>query len=742
MSVTTERSGTYVGAPLDRVDGRIKVRGEARYAGDTPAEQLLYGVLVQSRIARGRIVALDDTAARAFPGVVEVMTFRNAPRIKELAFDFAVPMTEQLAPLQDERIRYDGQHVALVLAETFEAARDAAALVDVRYAAEPSVTSLDVATEIVWPEEWFGSPPQSRRGDPDGAYARADVRLDAAYATPAEHHVPMEPSATLAQWQGANLVVHDATQYVLGTRAVLAAAFDLKPEQVQVLSPFIGGGFGCKGFVWAHPLIAAMGARLTGRPVKVVLTREQTFTSHGYRTETEQRIRVGASRDGTLQAILHDVRNTTSQVGMFVELAGRVSSFLFACPNVAISHAVARLDVPTPTAMRAPGEAPGTFALGSALDELAYACGLDPLEVLRRNHTGHDADEDRPYSSKHLLECYERGAQRFGWAQRPPAPRSMREGNDYVGWGVSTATYPALRAPAQARVTIGADGTIDVASATHDLGTGMYTILTQIAADALGVEPAAIRVRIGDSAFPPAPVAGGSMSSASVGPAVLDAAQRAREQAVALAIGSGASPLYGYEPDEIEIVAGELRARRNGARISYADVVRLGGTAAIEVVGSGMPDAQPRYAFQSFGAQFVEVRIDPELARLRVTRVVGAFDCGRILNLKTARSQMLGGIVWGLSQALLEETVRDPRGAVITDNFADYHVPVNADIHDIDVTFIEEPDLAFNPLGARGVGEIGITGVAAAVANAVYHAIGVRVRDLPILPEKLLAAAV
>jgi xanthine dehydrogenase YagR molybdenum-binding subunit len=738
MSVIVERPKTYVGSSLDRVDGGSKVLGEALYAADTPADHLLYGVLVQSRIARGRIAALDDAAARAFPGVVEVMTYRNAPRVKELAFDFAVPMTEQLAPLQDERIRYDGQHVALVLGETFEAARDAALLVDIRYAAEPAVTSLEAATEMVWPEEWFGSPPQSRRGDPDGAYAHADVRLDLAYTTPVEHHVPMEPSATLARWQAGNLIVHDATQYVLGTRAVLAAAFDLEPEQVQVLSPYIGGGFGCKGFVWAHPLIAAMGAKLTGRPVKVALTREQTFTSHGYRTQTEQRIRIGASRDGTLHAILHDVRNTTSQVGMFVELAGRISSFLFACPNVAISHAVARLDVPTPTAMRAPGEAPGTFALGSALDELAYACGLDPLDVLRRNHADTDADENLPYSSKHLLECYERGAQRFGWAQRPPAPRAMREGNEYVGWGVSTATYPALRAPAQARVTIGADGTIDVASATHDLGTGMYTILTQIAADALGVEPGTIRVRIGDSAFPPAPVAGGSMSSASVGPAVLDAAQRAREQAVALATGSGASPLYGYEPEEIEIVAGELRGRGNGARISYADVVRLGGTAAIEVVGSGAPDEQPRYAFQSFGAQFVEVRIDPELARLRVTRVVGAYDCGRILNLKTARSQMLGGIVWGLSQALLEETVRDPRGPIVTGNFADYHVPVNADVREIDVLFVEEPDLAFNPLGARGVGEIGITGVAAAIANAVYHAIGVRVRDLPILPEKLL----
>ncbi|HTW86183.1 MAG TPA: xanthine dehydrogenase family protein molybdopterin-binding subunit [Candidatus Sulfotelmatobacter sp.] len=741
MSVTTERphAGPYVGASFDRVDGGLKVRGEAHYTADTPADDLLHGVLVQSRIARGRIASLDDSAARAVPGVIEVMTYRNAPRVKELPFDFAAPMTEALAPLQDERIRYDGQHVALVIGETYEAARDAAALVAITYASEPAVTALDAASEIERPAEWFGSPSQVRRGDPDGAFARAAVQLDERYTTPTEHHVPMEPSATLAYWQGANLVVHDATQYVVGTRGALAAAFEIPLERVHVICPFIGGGFGCKGFFWAHSLIAAMAARLTGQPVKVVLAREQTFTSHGYRTETQQRIRVGATREGKLEALLHDVRGVTSRVGMFVESAGRISSFLYDCPNVAIAHEVAPLDVPTPTAMRAPGEAPGTFALGSALDELAYACGLDPLEVLRRNHSTIDADEGVPYSSKHLLECYARGADRFGWSSRSRAPRSMRDGHEYVGWGVATATYPALSAPAQARLTIDAQGIVEVASATHDLGTGMYTILTQIAADALGVAPTAVRVRIGDSAFPPAPVAGGSMSSASVGPAVLDAARRAREEAIAIATRSGDSPLFGYDPRDVHVNDGVLHGNGGGARMAYADVVRLSGTAALEVVGASTPPGEGRYAFQSFGAQFVEVRFDPELARLRVSRVVGAFDCGRILNAKTARSQMLGGIVWGIGMALLEETIRDPRtGAVVSDNLADYHVPVNADVHDIDVVFVEEPDLAFNPLGVRGIGEIGITGVAAAIANAVYHATGVRVRDLPILPEKLL----
>jgi len=426
---------------------------------------------------------------------------------------------------------------------------------------------------------------------------------------------------------------------------------------------------------------------------------------------------------------------------MFVELAGRVSSFLYECPNVAITHEVARLDVPTPTAMRAPGEAPGTFALGSALDELAYACGLDPLEVLRRNHTEIDADEGVPYSSKHLLACYSRGAERFGWAQRSPVPRSMRAGNEYVGWGVATATYPALRAPAQARVTLGADGSIDVASATHDLGTGMYTILAQIAADALGVVPEAVRVRIGDSSFPPAPVAGGSMSSASVGPAVLDAARRARAEAVTLATRTGASPLYGCDPAAVEITGGVLRAGGDPRRaIGYGEVVRLAGTDALETLGSAAPNGDGRVAFQSFGAQFVEVRFDPELARLRVTRVVGVYDCGCILNAKTARSQMIGGMTWGIGAALTEENHIDARyGSFVNQDLANYHVAVNADVGDMDVVFLHEDDPHGGPLGSKGVGELGICGAGAAIINAIHNATGARIRDFPATPDKLLA---
>jgi len=747
MSTTIERPAaavTQVGLSVDRVDGRAKVTGAALYAADAPVEVPLHAVIVQSTIARGRITAIDATATRAVPGVIDVLTYENAPRVPALAFDFTVPVQEELAPLQSPEVHYDGQHVAAVIAKSFEAAREGAALLRIAYERADAEVTIESAHQVDVPEQWFGDDAQVRRGEPEAAYAASEVQVDASYVTPAENHNPLEPSVTVAEWRDGELTVHDSTQWVRGTRAALAKHFDMDEERVRVIAPFLGGGFGCKGFFWPHTVIAAMAAKITNRPVKLVLTREQMFTSVGRRSRTQQRLRVGASRDGRLNAVLHDVLSESSRVGTFIEAAGGVTTMLFDVPNVAVTHRVARLDVATPTAMRAPGEAPGSFALGSALDELAYACGLDPLDVLRRNHAAADPSSGLPFSSKHLLACYERGAEAFGWSARTHAPRSMRDGDELIGWGVATATYPAMRSPAEARVTIGADGTIDVASATHDLGTGMYTILAQIAADALGADPRTIRVRIGDSTFPNAPVAGGSMSSASVGPAVQDAARRAQREAVAIAVSAGASPLHGLSADDVEAVGGVLRAKDDPSRaIAYGDVVRLGGTGAIETVASSGPgEDSDAYSFHSFGAQFVEVRYDEEIARLRVARALGVFDCGRILNPKTARSQMLGGITWGIGMALLEETVRDDRaGAVVTNNLADYHVPVNADIGDISVIFVEEPDFRLNPLGARGVGEIGITGVAAAIANAVYHATGVRVRDLPIVPEKLLGSA-
>jgi xanthine dehydrogenase YagR molybdenum-binding subunit len=744
MSTTLERPRTtvWVGSPVDRIDGHAKVTGAAPYAADAAIESPLHAVLVQSTIPRGRIVAIDETETRAVPGVVEVLTHANALSVPALPFDFATPMSEQLAPLQGTDIHYDGQHVAAVIATTFEAAREGALLLRVTYerGAAPELDA-QTARDVELPEQFFGHPAQIRRGEPEPAFESSDVRLDLTYVTPNENHNPLEPSVTVAQWRDGELTVHDSTQWVHGTRAVLARCFDLPEDKVHVIAPFLGGGFGCKGFVWPHLLIAVMAAKITAKPVKLVLTREQMFTGCGHRSQTRQRLRVGASRDGRLRSVLHDVRGESSRVSVFVEAAGGVTPMLFDIPNVAVTHSLARLDVPSSTAMRAPGEAPGTYALGCALDELAYACDLDPLDVLRRNHATVDGESGLPFSSKHLLACYDRGAEAFGWSRRTRAPRSMRDGDELVGWGVATATYPAMRAPAEARVTIGAGGTIEVVSATHDLGTGMYTILAQLAADAFGLEPHAIVVRIGVSGMPNAPVAGGSMSSASVLPAVADGAQRVLREAIALVTSTEASPLYGLPEAEVEARDGALRARNDASRaVTYADVARWAPGGSLAATGSAAPGSEgERFSFHSFGAQFVEVRYDEELARLRVSRALGVFDCGRILNAKTARSQMLGGITWGIGMALLEETVRDARaGAVVTNNFADYHVPVNADIDEIGVLFVEEPDLTFNALGIRGVGEIGITGVAAAIANAVYHATGIRVRDLPIVAEKLL----
>jgi xanthine dehydrogenase YagR molybdenum-binding subunit len=468
-----------------------------------------------------------------------------------------------------------------------------------------------------------------------------------------------------------------------------------------VISPFIGGGFGSKGFFWPHTVIAAMAAKVTGKTVKLVLERAQFFSASGHRSETEQRIRIGATESGTLTALVHDVLDTTGFAGDFTEPAAKSTDFLYAVPNMRISHHNVRLDIPTPTAMRAPGETPGLFAIESALDELAAAVHVDPLELRIRNHAERDPQRNVPFSSKHLLECYRTGAERFGWHKRTPAPRSMRDGRELIGYGMATATYPAMAGAAEVRVRTDGGGRVTVECATHDLGTGMYTLIAQLAADTLAIPLADVTVKIGDSIYPRAPVAGGSQSTASVMPPLVDACEQLK--------------------------------RRAGGQIGTAP-------AGIEASASASGEVdEEKHAFHSFGAQFCEVRFDEELARVRVTRFTGAYDCGRVLNPKTARSQMIGGIIMGLGMALMEETARDPRsGALVGNNLADYHVPVNADVPPIDIAFVEHPDLTFNALGARGMGEIGITGVAAAVANAVYHASGRRVRDLPILPERLM----
>ena len=703
--MTTALDRPNIGRGVDRIDGPLKVTGAALYAADAPAAHPLHAVLVTSTIARGHITGIDESDARELDGVVAIMTHANAPRVVDTGFDFQTGLTyleAGLMPLQSDRVSYWGQDVAVVIATTLGTAQAAAARLHVGYAAEPAVLGLDTGARAgaERADSFFGSPLWIDIGDADGALANSDVRIDATYTTPEETHNALEPSATLAEWDGDALTVHDATQWVLGTRNTLAHLFSIPPGAVHVISPFIGGGFGSKGFVWPHTVLAVMAAKLTGKPVKLVVDRTQFFTASGHRPRTEQRIRLGATRSGDLTALVHDVISTSGRAGDWVEGCNGTSQMLYDVANTRTSHHVIRLDTSTPTAMRAPGEAGGTYALECAVDELAAALRTDPLALRMRNHGAVDRSNGKPFSSKHLIECFRVGAQRFGWERRTPASRSMREGNELIGYGVATATYPALTGRADVRVRVEEPGRVRVECATHDLGTGMYTIIAQVASDALRIPLEHVRVVIGDSRLPYGPVAGGSQSTAAVMPPLVDACA-----------------------ELLRLAGGDL------------------GTAApgTQAQASSSGEIPDDLAFHSFGAQFCEVRIDEDIARLRVTRFTGVFDCGRILNPKTARSQMIGGIVMGLGMALFEETIRDEStGAVVTNSLADYHVPVNADVPPIDVAFVEHPDLRFNPLGVRGVGEIGITGVAAAVANAVFHATGLRVRDLPILPEKLL----
>jgi xanthine dehydrogenase YagR molybdenum-binding subunit len=683
-----------VGTPIDRIDGGLKVTGQAQYAADVPMRHVAHAVIVSGTIARGRIAAISTGDALAVPGVLRVYTHENAPRLTQPAADFTQGLVpaQNAMPLQSAEIVYYGQQIALVVAETLEAARAAAARVRAEYEPKrPLLSASDPEAERTRPESFFGQPLQAQRGDVDAALKGADVRVEARYATPAEFHNPIEPHATLAHWERGKLVVYEPSQWVIGVRNYLAAAFGLRAEDVRVVSPFVGGGFGTKGFSMPHTVLAAMAARDLERPVKLVLSRAQLFTQTAFRSQTVQNLRVGATRDGALLAVDHASTVTDSFAGWFIEPPGLTSLMMYACPNVRIRHEAVRLNLPPAGPMRAPGEAPGTFALESALDELAVALGIDPVELRIRNDVQLDQESNLPFSGRHLAECLRLGADRFGWRERPKKPRARREGDELIGWGVASATYPGMRAPASARVFV-ENGKYVVETATHDLGTGMYSIMAQVAADALRVPVEQVECRLGDSSFPSAPVAGGSMSTASVAPAVQAACLKLRES---------------------------------------------GGDFAEASAAPG--DEANRYSFHSFGAQFVEVRVDEALGRVRVSRALGVFDCGKILNPKTARSQMLGGIVFGIGMALMEEGTFDPRtGRVLNDNLADYRVPVNADVGAVDVLFVEEPDYVFNPLGARGIGEIGITGVAAAVANAVFHATGKRIRDLPIVPEKLL----
>ncbi|HKW46721.1 MAG TPA: xanthine dehydrogenase family protein molybdopterin-binding subunit [Gemmatimonadaceae bacterium] len=744
-----EPASGVVGSPVSRVDGRLKVTGAARYSAEIPVAELAYGVIVQSEIAQGAIEHLDTSVAEQIPGVIAIMTSENTEKLESLLkFERegkkgARPTGRALSLLQDSAVHYNGQPIAVVIAQSFEVAMYAASLVRATYRSEVPTVDLASSLSSAFPytEKIFGRlPPHSTRGDVDAGLSAAEVRFDQTYTTPMETHNPMEMHATTAAWDRDKLTLWDSTQNVYGVRGVVANTLGIPANNVRVISHFIGGAFGGKGSAWSHVLLAAMAARLIGRPVKLMLTRRQMFGPVGGRPATVQHMTIGTRRDGTLTAIRHATTAATSTIEDWLESSGLVTRMLYECPNVETTHHLVRMNVGTPTFMRAPGEATGSFALECALDEVAYELDMDPIALRLKNYADADPESGKPWSSKGLEECYALGADRIGWSRRNPKPRSMRDGEWLVGVGMATATYPARRLPASAEVCLYADGRVIVKAASHDLGTGTYTILTQLAADALGVAIDCVSVELGDTNLPPNPISAGSMTVASTGSAVHLAAMAARYKLVELAVSDPDSPLYGTRHEDIVIEEGCLTARGSECGEAMQTLLARHGGQPIEGRAEAKPgDETQQYSMHSFGAVFVEVRVDPDLGTIRIAKVVGAYGAGRVLNPKTARSQMIGGITFGIGMALMEHTVTDLRsGRYVNADIAEYHIPVHADVPPIEILFVDERDPHVDPIGAKGIGEIGMTGVAAAIANAVYHATGLRVRDLPITLDRLL----
>ncbi|MBD2605259.1 xanthine dehydrogenase family protein molybdopterin-binding subunit [Scytonema hofmannii FACHB-248] len=737
-------STEVVGKPIDRVDGRLKVTGAAHYSAEFPLENLVHAVLIGSNISRGTIKSIDASAAEKLPGVIAIITHLNAPKLKEMPLIMTGGAAAEVRlPLVDGNIYHNGQYIGLVVADTLERATYAASLVCVAYQEQPFVTEME-REKAVMPTGPVGfRPADIARGNLEQGLAEAEVRIEETYTTPTENHNPIETHATTAVWSGDKLTVYDATQFTFGQQKTLAIGFGIPEENVRIVCHFIGGAFGCKGGMWSHVPLTALAARFVERPVKLVLTRQQMFTNVGHRAETEQQIILGAKRDGRLTAIAHKgiSHSCEDAVGEFVEPFTVATHLLYATQNLQTSQRVVKVNKGQPTFMRAPGEAPGTFALESAMDELAYKLNLDPIELRLRNYAEINPDTNLPWSSKSLKECYQLGAEKFGWSQRNPTPRSMQDGRYLIGMGMATATYPVYRFPASAVAKIMLDGSVVVQSSTHEMGTGTATVMAQVIADVLGVSVERVRFELGDTNFPKAPVSGGSGTVASVGSAVAGATKAARAKVLDIARADKRSPLYNIPDTEIAFEDGQIFVKSDKAkRESYADILKRQNLNLVEAnFDIQFDEENKKHSMHSFGAQFVEVRVDQDLGEVRVRRFVGAFGTGRVLNLKTARSQMIGGITMGLGMALFEETVTDHKfGRIINSNLGEYHVPVNADVPAIEAYFVEEEDPHVNAIGAKGIGEIGITGVAAAVANAVYHATGKRIRDLPITPDKLL----
>lgn len=737
-----------IGQPVSRVDGRAKVTGAAKYAAEFNEPQLAHGYIVSSAITKGRITRIDTTEALKVPGVLHVFTHENRPSLAWFDRkwrDEDTPKGRPFRPLYDDRVVHAMQPVALVIAETFELARYGARLVRVEYAEEPHETDLRKNREKTYTpgkEKSGFEPPPKPKGDADGALAAAEVKVDAEYYQPTEHHNPMEMHATtVIVDDDGTLTVYDKTQGVQGIQRYVCNVFDLPPAGVRVMSPFVGGAFG-SGLRAQHQLyMAVLAATQLKRSVRVELSRPQMFT-FGHRPETIQRVALGAGRDGKLTAMIHEAVQESSQFENYVEIVVNWSSQTYPCDNVRLDYKLARLDLYTPLDMRAPGAATGMPAIEMAMDELAYALDMDPLELRLKNYAERDPNSGKPFSSKELKACYRQAAERFGWSNRKKQPRSMRDGKHLIGWGMATGAWDAMQGPADASARLSLDGTLVVASATADIGTGTYTAMTQIAAETLGLPIERVTFKLGDSSLPTSPLEGGSWTVSSVGSAVKAACDLVGQRLYEMARKVERSPLGKAKVDDVEFVGGAVRLKADTSkRVAFADAMRAGGALVIEERAKSVPNLlkQSKYKTGTHSAVFAEVRVDEEMGTVGVSRVVSAVAAGRIINPKTAGSQVMGGVVWGIGMALEEETFIDHKlGRYVNHDFAEYHIPVNADVGEIDVIFVDEHDDVVNPLGAKGVGEIGVVGVSAAIANAVFHATGKRVRSFPITLDKLL----
>jgi len=737
----------YIGTPTSRIDGVAKVTGAAKYAAEFNVPGLLYGSIVTSTITKGRVAHIDTAAAKRVKGIVDVLTHLNRPSMagNDQAYkDDVAPLGSPFRPLYDDKVMFNGQPIALVVAETSEAARFGASLVRVDYEKEAHVTDLQLRRNAAIPVapptnafEALFTPPKTR-GEPQRALANAAVRHEAEYSTPIEHHNPMELYASTVIYESdGKFTVYDKTQGVQNVQRYLCSVFGLKPEDIRVVSPFVGGAFGVGLRPLFEVVLTMLAARALKRSVRVVLTRPQMYAL-GYRPAMIQRIALGASADATLEAIMHDAITVTSQYEDYYRQETGWSGLLYTIANASYAHKLTKLDLPTSCDMRCPSAATGVYALECAMDELAVALKVDPLELRLRCYSDRNQNSNQPFSSKALRECYRQGAEAFGWAKRTPIARSMRDGSDLVGWGMATGVWDAWQAPITVRITLSGNGGAEVACATSDIGTGTYTIMAQVAADMLGLPLDNVSIKLGDSRLPQSPVEGGSWIAASVSNGIATTAAAIRDDLLVLAKKMLNSPFTNLSSSDVLLANRSLTSKSDASTsVSVADIMRQNAVDRVEQEKVTNPAEDAARSHNTHSATFAEVKVDEQLGVIRVTRVVSAVAAGRILNTKTASSQILGSVVWGIGMALQEETQIDHRfGRIMNANIAEYHVPVNADVHDIKVIFVDERDDS-NPLGVKGLGEIGIVGVAAAVANAVYHATGKRVRHLPITLDKL-----